>query len=155
MIAKSESIYWAKVWWILAADNLTFEEVMSDFRKKYPADWFRGKKACKDIPGKNNILHWKKISLMTYIILKKYLTPIYIRKKVSNFRGLEKKIVTQVNPPYPSPQQKWNGQPHTGCGRSEFDTLVDVIRQQNSWRAFTTWWFSRLKFCISRLKRRR
>ena len=36
MIGKSESIYWANVWWILAADNLTFEEVMVDFRKKYP-----------------------------------------------------------------------------------------------------------------------
>ena len=69
-------------------------------------------------------------------MLKKNLTPIYIRKKVSNFRGLEKKIVTQVNHPYPSPQQKWNGQPHTGWGRREFDTLVDVIRQQNGWRVY-------------------
>ena len=33
---------------------------MGDFRKKYPADWFRGGKACKDITGKNNILYWKK-----------------------------------------------------------------------------------------------
>ena len=38
MIEKSESIYWANVWWILAADNLTFEELMGDFRKKYPVD---------------------------------------------------------------------------------------------------------------------
>jgi len=34
MTDKSESIYWANVWWILSADNLTFEEVMDDFRKK-------------------------------------------------------------------------------------------------------------------------
>ena len=34
--------------WILAAGNLTFEEVMGDLRKKYPVDWFRGGKACKD-----------------------------------------------------------------------------------------------------------
>ena len=34
MTDKSESIYWANVWWILSADNLTFEEVMGDFRKK-------------------------------------------------------------------------------------------------------------------------
>ena len=33
MTDKSESIYWTNVWWILAADNLTFEEVMGDFRK--------------------------------------------------------------------------------------------------------------------------
>ena len=52
MIDKSESIYWANVWWIFVADNyyLTFEEVewvISE--KKYTADWFRGGKACKDI----------------------------------------------------------------------------------------------------------
>ena len=60
MIDKSESIYWANVQWILAADNLTFEEVIGDFRKKYSVDWFRGGKACKGIPGRNNILHSKK-----------------------------------------------------------------------------------------------
>ena len=36
MIGKSESIYLANVWWFFAADNLTFEEVMVDFRKKIP-----------------------------------------------------------------------------------------------------------------------
>ena len=30
---------------------------MGDFRKKYPADWFPRKKAGKEIPGENNILH--------------------------------------------------------------------------------------------------
>ena len=70
MIDKSESIYRANVWWILAADDLTFEEIIGSFREKYPVDWFRGE-ACKDTPGKNNILHWKKKSLMTYIMLKK------------------------------------------------------------------------------------
>ena len=81
MIDKSESIYWANVWWILVADNFTFVEVMGDFRKKYPLDWFRGGKACKDIPGKSNNLHSKKISLMTYIMLKKNLTPLHVREK--------------------------------------------------------------------------
>ena len=41
-----------------------------------------------------------------------------------------------------------------GEGRNGFDTLVNVIHQQNGWQAFM-WWFSRLKFCISRLKIRR
>ena len=39
-----------------------------------------------------------------------------------------------------------------GEGRNGFDTFVNVIHQQNGWRAFIMWWFSRLKFCISRLK---
>ena len=42
MIDKSESVYWANVWWILGADHLTFEGFMGDSETKYPADWFRG-----------------------------------------------------------------------------------------------------------------
>ena len=38
MIDKSESIYRANVWWILAADNLTFEEIIGGFKEKYPVD---------------------------------------------------------------------------------------------------------------------
>ena len=44
MIDKPEYVNWANVWWILGAEHLTFEEVMGDFRKKDPADWFRGEK---------------------------------------------------------------------------------------------------------------
>ena len=33
MIEKSESIYWQNVWWILVAENWTYEEAMGDFRK--------------------------------------------------------------------------------------------------------------------------
>ena len=36
-----------------------------------------------------------------------------------------------------------------GWEEAVFDTLVDVIHQQNGWRAFIMWWFSRVKFCIS------
>ena len=61
MIDKSESIYWANVWWILAANHLTFEGVMGVFREKnILQNDFEGKKACKEIPGKNDIQHWKK-----------------------------------------------------------------------------------------------
>ena len=39
-----------------------------------------------------------------------------------------------------------------GEGRNGFDTFVNVIYQQNGWRAIMMWWFPRQKFCISRLK---
>ena len=42
---KSASFYWANVWRIVAADRLNFEGDMGYFRKKYPADWFRGGKS--------------------------------------------------------------------------------------------------------------
>ena len=42
---------------------------------------------------------------------------------------------------------------HIGSGeRGGFDILVNVIHQQNGWRAFIMWRFSRLEFCLSRLK---
>ena len=150
---------------------------------------------------------------MTYAMLKKNLTLLYVREKISNSRGLGKKFLPKLNHPYPPPPQKSNGQAHIGGGEEagEFYTLVDVclvprphfsarpkrfgppgpwkcegfptrsprirywnklterdwenagqglgkvdvIRQENGWRAFIMWWFSRLKFCILRLKIRR
>ena len=97
-IDKSESSYWANVWWILAANNFTFEEVISDFRKKNIL-WtdFEGGKLARIYLGKEN-------SLMTYIMLKKNLTSLYVREKICNFRGLGKKILTQTKSPIaPSP----------------------------------------------------
>ena len=47
-MTKSESIYSANVWWTLAADNLTFEEVMGDFKKSIPQTDFKGKKLSTD-----------------------------------------------------------------------------------------------------------
>ena len=154
MIGKSESIYWANVWWILTADNLTSEEVMVDFRKKYPVHWFRGRKACKDMPGKNNILHWKKFPSWRIQCWKKNLTPLYLREKTPEVR--KKKFSPTLNHPYPLPHKSQMGN-HIGGGEEagEFDTLADVIRKQNGWRAYIMWWFLRLKFCISRLKIRR
>ena len=55
MIDKSDSIYWANAWWILAADNLTFEEVMGDFKSILRTD-FKGEKLARIYLGKN-ILH--------------------------------------------------------------------------------------------------
>ena len=58
------------------------------------------------------------------------------------------------NHAYPTPPQMSNGRVNHlgGEGRNGFGTLVNVIHQQNGWRAFTMWSFSRLQFCISRLK---
>ena len=70
-------------------------------------------------------------SLMTYIMLRKNLTPLYVRKKFLT-RGLGKKFLPKLNHPYPPPSQKSNG-------------LACVIMS----------WFSRLTFCTSRLKIRR
>ena len=51
-----------------------------------------------------------------------------------------------LNHPYPA--SKSNGLPL----RNGFDTLVNDTHQQNGWRAFIMRWFSRPKFCFSRLK---
>ena len=85
----------------------------------------------------------------------KNLTPLYAWEKISNSRGLGKTFLQKLNHPYPPPPEKSNGQPHRGWGSSGFGTLVDVIRQQNGWRAFIMWWFSRPKFRILSLKIRR
>ena len=46
-----------------------------------------------------------------------------------------KKILTQTKPPISPPHKSHMGN-HIGGGEEagEFDTLVDVIRQQHSWR---------------------
>ena len=78
-------------------------------------------------------------------MLKKSLTPLHVGKKISNSKGLAKKLLPQLNHQYPPPPQTSDGHVnHLEVGeRNGFDTLVIM------------WWFSRLKFCISRLKIRR
>ena len=61
---------------------------------------------------------------MPYIMLKKNLTLLYVREKNSKSRDS-----------YPPPPQKSHGQPHRE-GRGGLDSLVNVIHQQNGWRAF-------------------
>ena len=67
------------------------------------------------------------------------------------------KIITSKSPISRSPTySQLSCQPFRGWGRNGFDTSVNVVHQQNGWRALIKWWFSRLKFCmISRLKIRR
>ena len=65
-----------------------------------------------------------------------------------------KKILPKLNHPYPAPPQTSNGQVNHlgGGGRNRLDTLVNVIHQQNGWRTFIMWWFSRLKFAFQDLQ---
>ena len=136
-----------------------FWGVMGDFRKNVLQADFERKKACKWIPGKKIILQWK--SLMTYNA-EKNLIPLYVGEEISNSREVWEKTLpqyklNQYNHPYPTPPQTSNGHVNhlEGEERNGFDTLVNVIHQQNGWRAFIMWWFTRLKFCILRLKVRR
>ena len=56
---------------------------MGDFGKKiFCRLSSKGKTACKEVTGKNNILHLKKISLMTDNAEKKNLTALYAGEKI-------------------------------------------------------------------------
>ena len=59
-------------------------------------------------------------------MLKKNLTPLYVRETISNSRGLEKKFLPKLNHPYPPTPKKSNGQPHRVWGRSGFGTLAQM-----------------------------
>ena len=150
MIDNLESVNWANVWWILGADHLTFEGVMGDFKKKYILQTdFERKKARKEIPGKTISCTEKNITPLN-VVEKKFLTP---EQGDSLLQRFGKKIITSTKSPIPPPPQKSNRHVNhlRGGGRNGFDTLVNVMHQQNGLRAFNKWWFSRLKFCISRL----
>ena len=99
------------------------------FQEKVSSDWFRGEKACKDMPGENDILHWKKkIAHHVYNTEKKILHRYMSGNKFLTLEVWEK-ILTQTKSPIPPPLQKSKDQPHRGWGRSRFDTLVDVTNQ--------------------------
>ena len=123
MIDKSESVNWPNVWWILGADHLTFEGVMGDFRKKnvLQADFGR-KKSMQINSWEKNILHWKKYRSWR-IMLKKNLTPLYVREQISYSREVWEKILPiqtkSVKSPTPhSPTNvQWSCQPFRGWGK--------------------------------------
>ena len=119
MIDKSESVNWANVWWILVADYFTFEGIMGDFRKNILHTGFERKKVCKEIPVKNNILHWKKYHSWR-IMLEKNLTLLYVGEKISNARSLGKIITLTKSPVPPSPTNvQWSYQPLRGWGKKQ------------------------------------
>ena len=76
---------------------------------------------------------------MNYIMLKKSCTVICLTPEVWE------KILAQIIQTYPLPHKSQMGD-HTGSGEEagEFDTLVDVIRQQNGWSTLIMWWLLRL-----------
>ena len=124
---------------------------MGDYRKIFPADWFRGEKSMQRNSWDKQYPALKKTLLMTYNVEKKsysvmwgkkFLTPEVWRKnyylKITHtpllhlgpmvmltIRGWRKKLIWHLSKCHPS---------------------------TNGWRALIKWWFSRLKFCISRLK---
>ena len=75
---------------------------MGDFRKNILQTDLEGEKLARIYLGKI-ISCTEKISLMTYIMLKKNLTPLYVRGRISNSRSLEKKFLPKLNHPYPLP----------------------------------------------------
>ena len=79
------------------------------------------------------------------------------KKKILTPERFGEKFFQDKNHPYPTPSQTSSGHvSHLGGeGRNGFDTFVNVIHQQNGWRAIMMWWVSRPKFCIKRLKIRR
>ena len=87
---------------------------MGDFRKNILQTDFEGEKLARIYLGKI-ISCTEKISLMTYIMVKKI---VICQGKTSNSRGLRKKNLAQNKPPIPLPRQKSNGQSHRGWGRS-------------------------------------
>ena len=114
---------------------------------------FEGEKLARICLGKIMSCTEKNFPHDVYNADKKNLTLLYLREKTP---GLEKKFSPKLNHPYPLPHKSQMGN-HIGGGEEagEFDTLADVIRKQNGWRAYIMWWFLRLKFYISRLKIRR
>ena len=83
-----------------------FRGGMGDFRKKYPADWFRGKNnSCKEIPGGKKFSHWREIFFMACNVGKKsYIVKLLMSgKKLYPQRFGEKKVLPKPN--HLSPRQ--------------------------------------------------
>ena len=78
----------------------------------------------------------KKISLMRYTMLaEKNLTPLYVREKISNYRGLKKKFLAETKPSIPPPPQKSNRQLHRGWGRSRRIWHLNRCHLSTKWLA--------------------
>ena len=122
MIDKSESVNWPNVWWILGADHLTLEGIMGDFRKMSCRLISRGKKHANKFLGEKYPA-LKKIYRSWRIMLKKNLTPLYVREQISYSREVWEKILPiqtkSVKSPTPhSPTNvQWSCQPFRGWGK--------------------------------------
>ena len=83
-------------------------------KKKILQTDFDGKKACKEIAGKKNILHWKKKQSSWRIKSWKKIFHRYMSGKKFLTPEAGGKIVTQTNLPISPSPQKSNGQPLRG-----------------------------------------
>ena len=77
---------------------------------------FEGKKLARIYLGKIICCSEKYIAHDVYNA-EKTLTPLYVREKILNSRGLGKTFLLKLNHPYSPPPQKGNGQPHRGWGK--------------------------------------
>ena len=91
---------------------------MGDFGKKNPADWFREEKSMQRNSWEKTISCTEKILLMTYNAQKKSYTVMW-GKKISNSKGVGKKLSPQLIHPYPpSPTNvRLSCQPFRGLGK--------------------------------------
>ena len=82
-----------------------------EFQKKiFCSTEFERKKACKEVTGKNNILHWKKYRSWR----------IMLKKKILHRYMSGKKFLPKLNHPYPLPTNvQWSCQPFRGCGKKQ------------------------------------
>ena len=82
-----------------------------EFQKKiFCSTEFERKKACKEVSGKNNILHWKKYRSWR----------IMLKKKILHRYMSGKKFLPKLNHPYPLPTNvQWSCQPFRGCGKKQ------------------------------------
>ena len=97
----------------------------------------RGKKHANKFQGEKYPA-LKKLSLMTYNAGGKIFNSGEVWEKI---RPIQTKSLKSPISHSPTNVQ-WSCQPFRGW----FDTFVNVIQQQNGWRTFMMWWFSRLKF---------
>ena len=80
-------------------------EGMGDFRKIYPANWFRGKNnSCKEIPGGKSFCIEEKYFSLLIVLEKKILHRQVVNVSRKNYitRGLGKKILNQTKSPIKS-----------------------------------------------------
>ena len=108
---------------------------------------FERKKECKEISRENNILHWKKYYSWRIILKKKSLSPLYVGEKI---------ISSTKSRIHASPTNvQWSCQPFRGLGKKRIWHLSKCHPSMKWLARVVMLWFSRLKFCISRLKKRR
>ena len=117
---------------------------------------FERKKECKEISRENNILHWKKYYSWRIILKKKVFHRYMWAKKFLTPEVWEKIIISTKSRIHASPTNvQWSCQPFRGLGKKRIWHLSKCHPSMKWLARVVMLWFSRLKFCISRLIKRR